>query len=111
MNPYVFVVGCARSGTTLLKRVLNAHPQIAISKETHWIPLVYEERTGLTPGDFVTPTLIDKLLEDWRFARLGIGRPELERLLGDGEPVTYARLVSDIYDLYGKAQGKPMVGD
>jgi hypothetical protein len=111
MNPYVFVVGCARSGTTLLKRVLNAHPQIAISKETHWIPLVYEERAGLTPDDFVTPTLIDKLLKDRRFTRLGIGRPELEALLGNGQPVTYAQFVSGIYDLYGKAQGKPLVGD
>jgi hypothetical protein len=111
MNPYVFVVGCARSGTTLLKRVLNAHPQIAISKETHWIPVAYEDRTGLTPEDFVTPTLIDRLLEDWRFARLGIGRPQLEQLLRDGERVTYARFVSGIYDLYGKAQGKPLVGD
>jgi hypothetical protein len=88
MNPYVFVVGCARSGTTLLKRVLDAHPQIAITKETHWIPLVYHERTGLTPDGMVTPALIDHLLEDWRFARLGIGRPELEPLLGSGEPVS-----------------------
>jgi hypothetical protein len=34
-NPYVFVVGCPRSGTTLLQRMLDAHPNLAISKETH----------------------------------------------------------------------------
>ena len=25
-NPYVFIVGCPRSGTTLLQRMVNAHP-------------------------------------------------------------------------------------
>jgi hypothetical protein len=111
MNPFVFVVGCARSGTTLLKRVMNAHPQIAITKETHWIPLLYRECAGLTPDGFVTPVLIDKLCEDWRFSRLEIGREQLERLLASGEPMSYARFVSGIFDLYGKAQGKPFVGD
>ena len=37
MNPYVFIVGCPRSGTTLLQRVVDAHPDIAIIFETHWI--------------------------------------------------------------------------
>jgi hypothetical protein len=111
MNPFVFVVGCARSGTTLLKRVLNAHSQIAITKETHWIPILYQQRTGLTSEDLVTEELITKLLEDWRFSRLGIGRPELEQLLDSGASMTYARFVSGIFDLYGQGQGKPLVGD
>jgi hypothetical protein len=111
MNPFVFVVGCARSGTTLLKRVLNAHPQIAITKETHWIPVFFRERIGLTPDGLVTPELIPRLLADWRFSRQGIGRPELESLLGSGAPVSYAKFVSGIFDLYGQAQGKLLVGD
>jgi hypothetical protein len=32
-------------------------------------------------------------------------------LLGDGGPVSYARFVSGLFDLYGRAQGKPLVGD
>ena len=35
-DPYVFLVGSARSGTTLLRRIVDSHPQIAISRETHW---------------------------------------------------------------------------
>jgi hypothetical protein len=30
LNPYVFIVGSARSGTTLLGPIVKAHPQIAI---------------------------------------------------------------------------------
>lgn len=32
----IFIVGMPRSGTTLLSSVLNAHPQIAITPETHF---------------------------------------------------------------------------
>jgi len=38
-NPCVFIVGCPRSGTTLLRRIVSAHPQIVITPEAHWIPL------------------------------------------------------------------------
>src|SRR5260370_29958752 len=33
-NPFVFIVGCPRSGTTLLQRLLYAHPALAITDET-----------------------------------------------------------------------------
>lgn len=110
-NPYVFIVGCTRSGTTLLRRMVDAHPQIAITFETHWIPVFFEQRTGLTPDGLVTPNLVSELLQYPRFDRLQIGREDLERLIGNGEPVSYASLVSGLFDLYGKARGKALVGD
>src|SRR5258708_11431745 len=56
-NPYLFVVGAARSGTTLLQRMLDAHPLLAVVNETYWLPRKYRERTGLTRGGSVTPAL------------------------------------------------------
>jgi Sulfotransferase family len=44
VNPYVFIVGCPRSGTTLLQRVVDAHPDIAVVLETHSIPRWLEKR-------------------------------------------------------------------
>ncbi len=38
VNPYAFIVGCPRSGTTLQQRIVDAHPAIAVVFETHWIP-------------------------------------------------------------------------
>ncbi len=32
------IVGAARSGTTLLRLMLDAHPQLAIPPETHFLP-------------------------------------------------------------------------
>jgi Sulfotransferase family len=47
-NPYVFILGCSRSGTTLLQRLVDAHPVIAITSETNWVPRYFEMKTGLT---------------------------------------------------------------
>ncbi|EKU97437.1 sulfotransferase domain protein [Leptolyngbya sp. PCC 7375] len=33
----IFLVGCPRSGTTLLQQMLDAHPDVAIAPETHFI--------------------------------------------------------------------------
>ena len=111
MNPYVFIVGCPRSGTTLLQRMVDAHPQIAIVFETHWIPRWFEKRRGLTPEGYVTPKLVSRLLEDRRFKNLKVGREDLERLIQPSEPVPYASFVTSIFDLHGEAAGKRLVGD
>jgi hypothetical protein len=110
-NPFVFLVGCPRSGTTLLRRIVDAHPRIAITPETHWLPRFCTRGNGCTAEGLVTPALLPRLLAHDRFPDLGIGRAEVERLLGGGGPVPYARFVSGLFDLYGRAQGKPLVGD
>jgi len=110
-NPYLFIVGCPRSGTTLLQRMVNAHPEIAVTPETHWIPRFIKKRWGVTRKGLVTPKLIARLLEHPGFVALSIGREEVAKLIGTGEPITYSSFVSGIFDLYGKAQGKRLVGD
>ena len=37
-QPAPFVVGVSRSGTTLLRLMLDAHPQLTIPPETHFVP-------------------------------------------------------------------------
>ena len=110
-NPFVFIVGCPRSGTTLLRHIVSAHPQIVIAPEAHWIPLWFERQGGLTPGGVVTPELIPELLAHSKFALFRLGREELMRLAGNGQPIPYASFVTGIFDLYGKARGKKLVGN
>ncbi len=111
MNPFVFIVGCPRSGTTLLQRIVNAHPRLAVLHETHWIPKFYKRGTGLTPEGWVTPELVERIVGHRTFAKLGVGREELHGLLRAKEPLSYAAFVRGLFDLYGRAQGKPLVGD
>jgi hypothetical protein len=108
---YLLIVGCARSGTTLLQRMVDAHRQIAITRETHWIAKRFEKRQGVTPDGLVTPELLSWLFSDEKFTRMGIGQDELEGLVAAEEPVSYSTFVTGVFDLYGKGQGKRLVGD
>ncbi len=110
-NPYVFIVGCPRSGTTLLRRMVDAHPQIAIMPESHWIPRIFEGRIGLAPEGLVTPELIPHLLEHPRFDYLQLDEEELYGLLETQQPSSYADFVGRIFDLYGLGKAKTLVGD
>src|SRR2546425_9983351 len=98
-NPVVFIVGCPRSGTTLVRHIVSAHPQIVITPEAHWIPLWYENRKGLTPGGFVTPELVSELLAHPKFELFHLGRQELETLAGGNDSISYASFVTGILDL------------
>jgi hypothetical protein len=110
-NPFVFIVGCPRSGTTLLQRILDAHPDVAVCPETFWVPYFFKERIGVTPEGLMTPQLIPRLLEYYKFHRMKVGRDELEQLLRPGEATSYAEFVGRIFDCYGDSRGKPLVGD
>ena len=111
-NPFVFVVGCPRSGTTLLRRILNAHQLIAIPKvETHWIPKFYNKGDGLTENGMVTRRFIDILLAYHRFPKMGVSRLELETILETRTKLPFDSFVEQIFDLYGRKHGKKLVGD
>lgn len=110
-NPYVFIVGCPRSGTTLLRHILMSHPQIAVTPESPWIPVWFDERRGLTEDGIVTPELIDLLLAYPRFSRLRIGRNQLAGLMANGHCPSYSAFVTGVFDLYGKKKHKPIVGN
>ena len=71
-NPYVFIVGCPRSGTTLLERMVNAHPEIAIIHESHWITRFFKKRIGVTQDGVVTPEMVSALCEYHRFHLLEV---------------------------------------
>jgi hypothetical protein len=110
-NPYLFIVGCARSGTTLIHRMVDAHPLIAITPEMHWITYHFKKWKHSKPDGLVTPELISELAEHRRFAQFEIGREEFEGLLGPGEQVSYPSFLNGIFDLYGRVKNKPLVGN
>jgi hypothetical protein len=66
---------------------------------------------ALTSEGLIKPKLIRRLLVHRKFARLNISREELMRLAGNGQPMSYASLVSEIFDLYGRVRGRTLVGD
>src|SRR6516162_5397781 len=97
-NPYFFLVGSHRSGTTLLRRMVEAHSRIAVAPETQWIPQYYKRRIGLTADGRVTGGLIARLMEHPKLRHLGVSPKELRRLLAPGEQPPYGDFVGRIFD-------------
>jgi Sulfotransferase family len=108
-NPYVFFVGCPRSGTTLIQRLANAHPELAVVHELHWLPHAWEQRRGIAADGTVKPELADILLADRRFRKLKLAPDRVRELAAERTP--YARLVSELFDLHGAVRGKRLVGE
>jgi hypothetical protein len=106
MNPHLFIVGCGRSGTTLLQRLVDAHRDITIIHETHWIAKWYDRRKGVSPVGLATLKLVSELAEYYRLARWPIEREDLEQLVPTNGSVSYADFVTGFFDLYGERQGK-----
>jgi sulfotransferase family protein len=108
-NPYLFIVGCPRSGTTLLRRIVGAHPDIAMLPETHWIPRLARTGHGIEPDGLVTHELADWLIGYHRFPRLELDPDEVRALVGPG--VTYPEFVRALFELYGRKRGKLLVAE
>jgi hypothetical protein len=111
VNPYVFFVGCPRSGTTLLRRIGDAHPELAIIRELHWLPLWWERRVGLTQEGMITPSFVAKLREHSHFRRLELDPPDVDALFEEGRRKHYARFVTELFDLHGEVKEKRLVGE
>jgi protein-tyrosine sulfotransferase len=87
--PAIFVIGCFRSGTSLLRRILDSHPRIACPPESKFIlPLaqVLRDRSSVRGLD-----------------SMGFDRAEVARELG--------RAAAGFFTTYAAAQGKPRWAD
>ncbi|MDQ7013379.1 MAG: sulfotransferase [Planctomycetota bacterium] len=108
--PLVFVVGCPRSGTTMLERMLDAHRDLAMAHETHWITKYGKRRRDVSRRGIVGADMLDRLYADRRFVRMAPERECLEKLLAS-QPTDYATFVRLVYDLYRRERAKAHVGD
>jgi hypothetical protein len=92
-----------------VRRIVDAHPRIAITTEMHWIShyLNYFKNQNR----LVTPELVSELTGHKRFAQFGIPREEFEGLLGSGEAIPFPAFLGRVFDLYGKINDKPLVGN
>ena len=112
--PAPFVVGVARSGTTLLRLMLDAHPQLAIPPETHFIPKL-AKALGELPKSVGEGELRRRafalITEHRRWPDYGLSERELERRFDHVEPFTATTALRAFYGLYAEKQGKPRWGD
>lgn len=110
----VFVGGCPRSGTTLLRTMLNSHPDLAIPHETRILIDGYRRRAEW--GDLAIPGNRRRVArwvverKESRHRRLTEDTDELvERMVGAAP--TIGSVLSAGFRLHAESHGKPRWGE
>ncbi|MCI0676843.1 MAG: sulfotransferase, partial [Phycisphaerales bacterium] len=106
--PYLVVVGCPRSGTTLLQRMLDAHPELAVTNDTHFIPKVLPNAVG-EPNPLLTEQLVRAVRTYKRFYRMKLSDDAVDAAAQRSSD--YREFVSALYQEVGRARGKRLTGE
>ena len=110
--PPIFVVGCPRSGTTLLRLMLDAHPSLAIPPESHFIPLVARVRSRYEqPSGFDAEHMAADVMRGLRFQDWGLPPEAVRRAIHERRPATLAAAIECFFVAYADAHGAARWGD
>jgi Sulfotransferase family len=110
----VIVGGCPRSGTTLLRTMLNSHPELGVPRETRFVLEIWEKRHHF--GDLRDPEKrrgVGRWIfrrEETNAGRLGLNKTQAIRRLMDAPP-TLGSLLATAFLLYAERFGKIRWGD
>jgi sulfotransferase family protein len=110
--PAPFVVGVPRSGTTLLRLMLDAHPQLAVPPETHFLPKLIRacreaEKAGEDPGE----RAVELITRHRRWPDFGLDEADLRAGLEAERALTTTDAVRAFYEAYAAKHDKPRWGE
>lgn len=115
----IFVVGCDRSGTTLLRLILNASTRLHVVQESGFLdrlranaPL-YGDCTSARERWFLVRDLQTTAAtsKTTSFDALGLAADDAERALADAAPTDFAGAATALFDASARAAGKSRWGD
>ena len=106
--PAPFVVGMNRSGTTLLRMMLDAHPELAIPPETHFVPDVIKacRRREATPE-----AALEAMKTHREWGDFGFSDDEMLARIRGRERFDAGGVLRAFYEAYAEREGKPRWGE
>jgi hypothetical protein len=105
VTPPLILLGVSRSGTTLLRVILDRSPGIALPDESFFVPLLARRHRGkVDPQRFLDDLSRLPALAEWGLAPADVS-PRLRPGLGAGEAI------AAIFQAYAEKEGKPRWGD
>jgi hypothetical protein len=104
---FPIVVGCGRSGTTLVRSVLDANPLIAVPPESFFIMELAKHRDG----DFDPSAFVDDLMVHDRFVRWPFDHETVRRAVLRDPPHDFPDAIRRVYATYAETQGKSRYAD
>ena len=104
--PMPVVVGAGRSGTTLLRLMLDSHPLLAMPPETAFLPQIHQQRAQLD-----SESLADLIVSSPTWPDFHLDAAALRAELAALRPFSPAEGARCFYRLYAQRFGKPRWGD
>ncbi len=104
--PKPFIVGAARSGTTLLRMMLDSHSTLAIPPETYFAVRAEAafERTGVQG-------VVESIVDSPVWADFGLASADLTAAVHSRPAASAEGVLRAFYELYAARWGKPRWGD
>ncbi len=108
----IFLVGCPRSGTTLLQEMLDAHPQVAIAPETFFVRRFWVKKHKFGPllDDAKFEQLLDAITSMPEFAEAGLDK-ERYRVAARGRSRRWDQLFRLLLEQFAESRGVKRVGE
>ena len=107
-GPAPFVCGVTRSGTTLVRLMLDSHPDLAIPGETHFVPKLIKsaERSKQSADDYA-----DMIIDHKRWGDFHLDANDLRSRIRDLDRPNAADALRTFYMTYAEREGKARYGD
>ena len=107
----VFIVGAARSGTTLVRSMLGAHPELAIPPESHFLGYLGHRyaRRSWTQG--IVSSVAADVARDAHFRGWGLDPGGAAARVVASQPGSLAETLGGFFSVYADAEGKRLWGD
>jgi hypothetical protein len=111
-TPFLFVIGCRRSGTTLLGTIFDSHPVMAMAHEARFPATMagqrrrYESTTG-----FDARTFLSDLQRESGFRRMNLDPTAVHEALAQPPVTSYPAAIHRVFSVYAGGQAKQRYGD
>jgi hypothetical protein len=110
-TPFPFVVGCPRSGTTLLRAMLDSHPDLAVPGESYFMVELAPKYASRRLRRFNAARFADEILQHPRFVHWELPPDQVRAAYAAESPRSYADALRLLYATYAEAHGKSRYGD
>jgi hypothetical protein len=111
MQPFLFVVGAERSGTTMLRTMLDGHHDLAVVYEPHIVTELNCLGVRHADGSVHVDRFAKAFVEHRWFRRWEMTPAEVTAVLTAAAPVYFAEAVRCLYAHYAAVRGKRRYGD
>jgi len=109
-NQPIFIIGVHRSGTTLLRYMLNSHPRIYIPPESDFIPRFFQRQPAAALSQAQIAKILHVIFGEYRFVKEWQGSPPQAQDFPD-QGTAPSSFLNTLYTLYSQQNQAQRWGD